>query len=54
MGRLSSILTNKAFPKFTLIIDGTTKEKFNSVMALKMRTKQLEAQSIQYEFKENW
>lgn len=52
MGILN-IMTNKILPKFTLII-GSKKEKFNSVMALKMRAKQLDAQGVKYEFRENW
>lgn len=51
---LLSIAVNKMLPKFTLKLSNGTKEKFNSVMALKMRTKQLQEQGIDYEFRENW
>lgn len=47
-------MVNKILPKFTLKLNDGTKEKFNSVMALKMRAKQLDAQGITYVFKENW
>lgn len=53
IGKLISNMINRLDPKFTLIVNGK-EEKYNSVMALKMRAKQLDGEGIKWTFRENW
>lgn len=54
LNKLLSNWANRLDPKFVIIYLTGEKEKFNSVMALKLRMKQLDEQGIKYKFVERW